>query len=386
VIPAGNGTLLSQGSSLKHDYLVLSLRRLDRVVDYQPDNMILTLEAGVTLARVQEITSEKRQWLPLDPPRIKSTTMGGLIAANLSGPIRLSQGTPRDLLLGIKVVTADGALIKGGGRVVKNVAGYDLPKLFCGSFGTLGVIVEASLKVRPKPEEKRLVCVSCASAAKALALAYRVMNSELRPLLLEVANSAPLAKPAEANSNDSNFPYHLITGFAGVHEEVDYQITRLRAEIVGRADPLTEYNQEEQADIQAWLQDFPVTGESLLRVKASVLPSHLNTLIEELETEATDNHFEMRWLARAGNGIVYSKLKAPTLVSMTAKLPLWVEKLRASSEKLGGNLVIEEIDPSLKASTDVWGNPGRSLRLMKSIKAKLDPLGVFAGGRFVGGI
>src|SRR5581483_1573581 len=132
--------------------LVVRLDALDRIVDHQAGDMTVTVEAGCPLAAVQSVLAGAGQWLPLDPPRPDATTIGGLVAADLSGPLRASQGTVRDLLLGIAVVGADGALVRGGGRVVKNVAGYDLPKLHVGAFGTLGIVVEATFKVRPRPE------------------------------------------------------------------------------------------------------------------------------------------------------------------------------------------------------------------------------------------
>src|SRR5439155_13006439 len=125
---------------------VLRLDRVARVIDHQPGDMTVTVEAGCPLATLAEVLGAAGQWLPLDPPRADATTVGGLVAADLSGPLRASQGRVRDLLLGVRVVGADGVLVSGGGRVVKNVAGYDLPKLHVGALGTLGVIVEATFK------------------------------------------------------------------------------------------------------------------------------------------------------------------------------------------------------------------------------------------------
>src|SRR5262245_48381521 len=152
VSPVGTGAFLHLGGLPRRYDLALCLQRMSRIVDYQPTDMTVSVEAGMSLARLQQILGEQNQWLPLDPPWPERVTVGGLIAMNLSGPSRLSQGTVRDFLIGIKVIRADGTVIKGGGRVVKNVAGYDLTKLYCGSFGTLGVIAEATFKVRPRSE------------------------------------------------------------------------------------------------------------------------------------------------------------------------------------------------------------------------------------------
>ncbi|MGH8010470.1 MAG: FAD-binding oxidoreductase, partial [Candidatus Binatia bacterium] len=197
VAPVGHGAFLHLGNVARRYDLALSLQRLDRIIDYQPADMTVTVEAGMTLARLQTILGEQGQWLPVDPPLPEQATVGGLIATNLSGPARLSQGTIRDFLIGMKAVQSDGTIVKGGGRVVKNVAGYDLPKLYCGSFGTLGVIVEATFKVRPRPQAQGILSLAFPSAEKAMELTFRLLGSELQPFLLELANFDPF--PEQGN-------------------------------------------------------------------------------------------------------------------------------------------------------------------------------------------
>src|SRR5262249_8238640 len=152
VIPWGGGTAVSVGTPTARNAIVVGLRRFDRLVEHEPGGLTVTVQAGVTIASLQAALGTRGQWLSLDPagagpaPR---ATVGGVLAANASGPRRHLYGTARDLLIGVTVVTADGEVVRGGGKVVKNVAGYDLPKLFVGSYGTLGIIVEATLKLRP---------------------------------------------------------------------------------------------------------------------------------------------------------------------------------------------------------------------------------------------
>ena len=166
ISPVGHGAFLHVGGVPKRYQQALCTTALSTVVDYQPTDMTITVGAGLDLAQLQAILGENGQWLPLDPPCPERATVGGVIAANLNGPARFSQGTVRDFLIGIKVVRADGTLIKGGGQVVKNVAGYDLPKLYCGSFGTLGVIVEATFMIRPRPEAQTTLVLAFSSAGK----------------------------------------------------------------------------------------------------------------------------------------------------------------------------------------------------------------------------
>ena len=174
LVPLGLGAHRDLGHAPARYDLALSTRELAAIVDYAPADMTVTVESGVTLAALDVLLTSHGQWLPLDPPLPARTTVGGLLAADLSGPLRASQGRVRDYVLGIAMVTADGRETRAGGRVVKNVAGYDLMKLMVGSLGTLAVITEATLKVRPRPEVTRVIELALADRDAALALAPRL--------------------------------------------------------------------------------------------------------------------------------------------------------------------------------------------------------------------
>jgi len=380
VVPVGHGAFLHIGGIPRRYDLALSLQRLDRIVDYQPTDMTVTVEAGMTLARLQEVLGKNGQWLPIDPPLPEQATLGGIIAANLSGPTRLSQGTIRDFLIGLKVVQANGTVIKGGGRVVKNVAGYDLPKLYCGSFGTLGVIVEATFKVRPRPEARAVLSLTFSSAERAMELALRLLGSELLPFFLELANFDPLVE----KSGDT--AYRLIVGFAGIAEEVAYQRARVRDELRENKESIFEGWQEgdEQALLQT-LRNFPVAGETVLRCKTSLLPTQVATFCKDVQEEVGLYGLSVRHLARAGNGIVYSCFLRSTEDSPEKLLSL-VNWLRILAKKLDGYVVVEAIDPVFKERVDVWGHVGGAFPLMKRLKETLDPQGILNPGRFAGGI
>ncbi|MBI3795724.1 MAG: FAD-binding oxidoreductase [Deltaproteobacteria bacterium] len=380
VVPVGHGAFLHIGGIPRRYDLALSLQRLDRIVDYQPTDMTVTVEAGITLARLQEVLGANGQWLPIDPPLPEQATLGGIIAANLSGPTRLSQGTIRDFLIGLKVVQANGTVIKGGGRVVKNVAGYDLPKLYCSSFGTLGVIVEATFKVRPRPEAQAVLSLTFPAAEPAMELALRLLGSELQPFFLELANFDPLA---EKNGDTA---YRLIVGFAGIAEEVAYQRARVRDELRENKESICEGWQEgdEQALLQT-LRNFPVAGETVLRCKTSLLPTQVATFCKDVQEEVGLYSLSVRHLARAGNGIVYSRfLRSPE--DSPEKLLSLVNWLRILAKKLDGYVVVEAIDPVFKERVDVWGHVGGAFPLMKRLKETLDPQGILNPGRFAGGI
>ena len=380
VVPVGQGAFLHLGGILRRYDLALSLTRLNRLVDYQPTDMTVTVEAGMTLAQLQQLLGEHGQWLPIDPPLPAQATIGGIIATNLSGPMRLSQGTIRDFLIGLKVVQADGTVIKGGGRVVKNVAGYDLPKLYCGSLGTLGVIVEATFKVRPRPETQVVLALPFPSPEQAMALVLPILGSELQPAFLELANFHPLQ--GQGSGADG---YPLFIGFAGIAEEVSYQRTRVH-ELVERTAPVVEeWGKEDEQTLVETLRNFPVAEEAIIRCKASVLPTQLARFCTDLEEEAVLRDLPVRLLARAGNGIVYACVLR-TAGTSSERVLSWVDWLRIMAKKLDGYVVVEAIDPLLKERVDVWGHIGGAFPLMKKLKDTLDPQGILNPGRFVGGI
>ena len=380
VSPVGMGAFLHIGGLPRRYDLALCLQHMDRIVDYQPADMTVSVEAGMPLARLQHILGEQNQWLPLDPPWPDRVTIGGLIAMNLSGPSRLSQGTIRDFLIGIKVIRADGTVIKSGGRVVKNVAGYDLAKLYCGSFGTLGVIAEATFKIRPRPETQTVVSLSFPSVEQALEVALRLLSTELQPTFLELANF----DLSDEQGTDSS-PYQLFIGFAGSAEEITYQRGRLR-EIIGASGEQAQAWEEGRvhALLEA-IRDFPVSGAAALRCKVSLLPSQLAAFCKTVEEETPVRTLSVQYVAHAGNGIIYCRLPQTENLSRE-KMLSFVDWIRILAKKLGGYVVIEAIDPALKDRVDVWGHVGNSFPLMKRLKETLDPQGMLNPGRFVGGI
>ncbi|MGE0679327.1 MAG: FAD-binding oxidoreductase [Candidatus Binatia bacterium] len=376
VVSTGLGAFLHLGMPPRQYDTALSLQRLDRILDYQPTDMTVTVEAGLPLARLQQILGEHGQWLPIDPPLPEQVTVGGLIATNLSGPARLSQGTIRDFLIGLKAVRADGTVIKGGGRVVKNVAGYDVPKLFCGSLGTLGVISEATFKVRPKPETQTVLSLCFPSAQPAMDFALTILQSELQPFFMELANFSPV------DAHNDNSSHHLLIGFVGVSEEVQYQDSRVREIAQGH---VVQTWKDGGGQLVQTLRDFPVSDSAVLRCKMSVLPDRVATFCKEIETEAAARGFFVHLLARAGNGIIFSRFTSVD-ATPSEQLPSFVDWMRILTKRLEGYLVVEDIAPALKERVNVWGHVGGTLPLMKRLKDTLDPNGILNPGRFVGGI
>jgi glycolate oxidase FAD binding subunit len=357
IVASGLGVHLDVGGAPARVGVLLRLDRLGRVIDVQPGDMTVTVEAGCPLPMLQATLAAAGQWLPLDPPAAERTTIGGLLAANLSGPLRASQGTARDLLLGLSVVGADGALVSGGGRVVKNVAGYDVPKLHVGALGTLGVLVEATFKVRPRPPREAALAIACDAPGDAAAVAAALLDAPVPPYWLEVE------APGHAGG------VTVFAGFAGVEEEVSSALGHAGRRAGGRAarpvaDPAAE--RARLADVRG--------AAATLRIAA--LPRDVGAMLDAVAASGGAS----RAVAHAANGVVR------VAVADVDAVPALVRALRPAAERRGGSLVVERAAAAVKAHGDPWGEVPDGLALMRGVKAALDPAGVFARGRFVGGI
>jgi glycolate oxidase FAD binding subunit len=381
VLPWSGGTAHGVGSPPTRVGLVLGLKRLDRVLEHEPGDLTVTVEAGITLDALQTYLRGRGQWLSLDPPCPDRATLGGILASNASGPRRHLYGTCRDLLIGVTVVSADGTVIRGGGKVVKNVAGYDLPKLFIGSFGTLGVLVEATLRLRPRPDEDRLVVARFERLAEASAAARAVMASDLIPSALEVVDAGALRALGWGEGAA------LLFGVDGIGEQVEWQC----AELDRLVRPLgsTAFNVlDGEARDALWRQLGDLSGRGAEDVAAvmkwGVLPTQLAGLMEQAEAIADKNGLRAALTAHAGIGIATAVLSGggADMNAVVATLTGW----RTIVNSAGGHSMIEWAPLPVKERVSVWDDPGPAIRIMKSLKSQLDPRGILNPGRFVGGI
>jgi FAD/FMN-containing dehydrogenase len=253
----------------------LDLSALDRILQHTPEDLTVTVEAGITLGRLQLALAERGQWLPTDPPNPENLTITALLSENASGPRRFGFGTIRDHLIGLQVALADGRLVRSGGKVVKNVAGFDLLKLFVGARGTLGVIVEATFKLLPRPETEHFVGARCSSPEECHQAIDAVLESELAPVVLDCHRVGPAGSGC-----------FVVLGFSGNYEEVDSQL--LRAGKLGFGEAATlDYDRQFWSETSAPVQHW------------SVLPSRLTEVIREIG--------DASFVARAGNGILYAR-------------------------------------------------------------------------------
>jgi glycolate oxidase FAD binding subunit len=368
VVPAGAGLRIGRGFPPERLDVVLSTSRMDRIVAHAAADLTITVEAGLTLAAVNEALRPSGQWLPFDPPRPAETTIGGLVAAQVSGPSRQAFGTVRDRLLGLAAVLADGTPVKSGGRVVKNVAGYDLHKLLVGSLGTLAVIVEATFKLQPLPEAKRIVCFGSETLESLCRLAIALADSVLAPDRLEIVAGSD-RRPT------------LVAGFAGTREEVDDAATR--AASIGRERAVEESSEPiGEAALAAALDGVEQGREPSVLLRAGVLRSSLGRWLSSALWEAGRVAGTVAVHAHAGLGVARLRLEALEREPVREI----VDRLRSDARASGGYLVVESAPAAWKRDVDVWGPPPAGFDLMKGVKAAFDPLRLLSPGRFVGGL
>ena len=363
LVASGLGQHLDVGGPPRRFDVLLRLDRLHDIVRHEAADMTVTALAGCPLSTLGRVLGACGQWLPLDPPDPEQTTVGGLVAANLSGPLRASQGTVRDLLLGIRVVGADGAVVMGGGRVVKNVAGYDLPKLHVGALGTLGILIEATFKVRPRPEREEAVVITCASARTAAEIAI-VVRETIDPLWLELRGPGGVGEFGP-------LPV-VVVGMGGNATEVADARSRVLAAVVGRQTTVVA----EGAALRARLGHFPLEPAAAV-LRAAVLPTVVGAVLDTIEHAAGS---AVRYAAHATSGIVR------IAVAGAEAVPVLLDVLRPVVETGGGALVVERATPVVKVGLDVWGPPPGGMELMRRVKDTFDPAGILAPGRFVGGL
>jgi len=371
VIPWGGGTGMGLGNLPRRYDIALSLSRLNAVVEHEPADLTATVLAGRTLADFQAHLASAGQFLPLDPPSATEATIGGILAANASGPSRHAHGTARDLLLGLRFVQADGRVIKAGGRVVKNVAGYDMCRLLIGSLGTLGVIVEACFRLTPLPKAYATLAITVPSAQEAYRLACQAAPLSLRAV--ELLNAAA-ARDLEGLPPVPNGGFVLLLATAGPAAAVE----RTREGVAALCTPTVI----EGAAAGLWQAVGQITQASGgIVAKASVLPSRAPELIERIEATGGEALRLPRIVCHVTAGIAYSAWPAADQPEADLRL---ATSLRHAAASLGGTLVVEAAPPALKERLDVWGEPGADFTLMRSLKEQFDPQNVLNPGRFLG--
>jgi glycolate oxidase FAD binding subunit len=362
----GGGTQLALGAPPAGLDAVVRTERLARIVEHAPADQVVVVEAGVTLAALQAQLAAHGQRLALDPPRPDRATIGGLVAAAGFGPLRARHGAIRDLIIGVTLVLADGTVARGGGKVVKNVAGFDLPKVACGSLGTLGLVAAAAFRLHPLPEAVQTVLVPGVPPEQVVALVAAARDAQLEP----TCTVAVTAGGATGTGAGAAGRFDLGVRFEGFGQGVPQQVARLVdiAKAAGApAEPLAG-----DAAAAFWRRHDAVRTAAPLRIRVAALPTRFPAVAAQLAGLGP-----LAWYAALGVGFAGGALDP------AAAAPV-ITAARAALVAGGGSLVIEEAPAGL--GIDPWGPPPPSFAIMQRLKRRFDPDGRLNPGRFVGGL
>ena len=400
----GRGARASIGGLLKTADVVLSTSRLDKIIDMDTDNLTVTTQAGVAFGDLQDLLTGlengcffpldgnlketadymcsnreyKGAFVPLDPPLAYQSTLGGIVAANVTGPMRMRYRPLRDLLLGVRFVTPTGDLIGMGGKTVKNVSGYDVSKLMIGTQGCLGLVGEMTIRLLPLPERTGAMLVFFTQASQARAFVQSILGSKLLPTAVEVLNQSAYDLADQTGDDLSSGGLAVAVGQAGFDEEVAREIEDLKDMArKEQARGLIELDADNAASFWRKLGDNTLS-RALIKFKANYVFSGFSDFIDE--AALADEGCAV--CVSAGSSVSHIYFTDDAL-DQAARMG---RKLRAKAANLKGALVLEAAPPGVKEKFDPWGPPRSDFALMAKIKTELDPNGLLNPGRFVGGV
>ena len=382
LIPRGGGSRMNLGGMPDPFDILLITTKLTRLLEHEAPDLTCHVEAGITLAELQAKLASKGQWLALDPPDAQQATIGGILASNASGPKRLRYGTARDMVIGLRVVQANGEISRSGGNVVKNVAGYDLNKLYIGSLGTLGIIVEANFKLQPFPTKERTLILTFANVEDATATVIALMGSLLTPAAIELIDSNA------ANDMEDFFGltlptdgYSLAVNFEGSAALINRQFDE--TQLLARNNNAL-FSDDLEGDNQAKFWDIVREHtQGTITCKATVLLSKMPGYLKAIKQVCAKHELEAAVVAHAGSGILYIELRP---VDATLRLVEAIKELRLLAQEARGSMIVERCPSDLKRRISVWGDTDQSFFLMQRIKQQFDSKGTFVKGRYVGGL
>jgi glycolate oxidase FAD binding subunit len=357
----GGRTKIAWGRPASSIDIVLSTARLGRIVMHSHGDLIATIEAGATIEAVNAALARHGQWLPIDTA-FAGATIGGVLATNDSGPLRHRHGTPRDQLIGVRLATIDGRLVKAGGEVVKNVAGYDLGKLVTGSHGALAAIVRATFKLAPIPRASKTVVARCRDRRAAAMLVSSIAAGRSEPLAMEVV------------SNSDAGPVDVLVRFASTAAAVEAQADALRVE--ARASNVAIDVLDGDAEETLWRAHGRRvwTGEGVV-ARCAWPPAALEAVLDRVSDIAADTHTVMTLTGRAGVGAGHLRIAGDAAAQVRA-----VAQLRASAPTLQ-HVVILRAPLAIKSQVEVWGDLGDAAIVLQALKRALDPTGILGAGR-----
>jgi glycolate oxidase FAD binding subunit len=361
----GAATKLTWGRAPARLDGVLSTARLIAPVEHTAGDLVASLPAGARLADVNALLRREGQWLAVDPRLDDRATIGGILATNDSGPRRHRHGTPRDLVIGMEMALVDGRTIKAGGRVVKNVAGYDLSRLLSGSFGTLAVITRAIFKLAPMPPVSRTVVASTDGGRPLAELALEIASSPLTPAAIELQSMG----------------CRLLVRFETTEAAATQQASAALALCHSRRiDAVVESGEPEASLWRGYYDDLSASDGALVRI--AVLPAQIADALEHVERVVVSHGLDCRVAGRAAVGVMYARILAnPSAEQGLESVAAAIDHIRRNAWARGGSAVVISAEPAILALVDPWGDVGDALPLMQAVKTRFDPNRVLAPER-----
>jgi glycolate oxidase FAD binding subunit len=357
LVPRGSGTKIAWGPRVRRMDAVLSLTGLPPRIEHAAGDLVGIFPSGATLSTVNDTLAHENQWLPLDPLSGGASTIGGIVATNESGPRRFRYGAPRDLVIGVEMVLADGTLAKSGGRVVKNVSGYDLARMLCGSFGTLAVITSATFKLSPRSDASATITAPVASAAG------------LSQLALELAALPQMPSAIDFDGPPWRVMVRVESTATATHKHTDEMARLFSAQDLA---PNVVVGAEEAVLWDASADAVRSTPGALLKV--SVPPTSLAEVLAACDRRAGKEGISVRTTGRAALGVFFMRV-ADTGAGDSEGVASVIEEVRARAAHVQGFALLLEASPAIKNRVAAWGAPGSAGRLMQAVKNAFDPHG-----------
>lgn len=375
VLTMGQGSKLSWGGQAEGIDLVVSAARLNRVVEHAVGDFTVTVEPGVRFSTLQQQLATHRQFLAIDPAFSSQATVGGLVATADAGSLRQRYGGLRDMLIGVQFVRHDGEVARAGGRVVKNVAGYDLMKLMTGAYGSLGILSALTFRLYPMQAVSRTLVLSGGETALEQAVA-ELRFSGLTPVAMDVTLARLTDRLTASESSDH---MSLVARFQGIADGVEEQSARL--EKVATTHGMRLQQLDGELDAQFWQGVSGLIRSDSVLCKVGMRPGALPTLLAQLEDPVNER---CEVLLHGGSGLGW--VQWPKEMAEEDALKREIEKARSHCQNNGGFLTLLQAPTRLKTAIDVWGYTGNALKVMGDIKQKFDPQRLLSPGRFVGGL
>jgi glycolate oxidase FAD binding subunit len=405
VITVGAGTKLGIGMPPRSYALALDMKRLNRVLAYDPGDLTLSVEAGCRLRDLQAVAAAQGQFLPFEPPYAEQTTIGGSLAANSWNLWREGYGTPRDFVLGMEFVTGEGELAHSGGRVVKNVTGYDLHKLMLGSFGTLGAIVSVNFRLYPLLKERRFFVAAFGAADGAFQMLREIRASYLKPRTLVLLDPGATGLMQEwgrqwrskfDSNRDSWTVVAIVCGHTATIERHERDLKAMAVKV--GASEFGVVMGEEVDETAALLREFTAKLRQEkpggISARIGMLPTEAPGLLRQLRADAEKENSACALLFQASglahltvwNDAVAAQALADEDADAVLPLRRLAQRIFKAAKAHRAQAVIEWCPAMLKSTLNVWGDPGPDFALLQKVKSIFDPGGIFSPGRFVGGL